>query len=278
MKGKFRSDARKLVASAKKDLNIDGDARIRSAALSLRMAMEAVTYERAEIYKDDLPPKEYKVWQPRKLMQNLLEIDPYADQSRTIAYGKEPSRGQTPDEMITLGTDEVLGLATIKKHYDALGAYLHMPTLDQLETGKVPGIEKLRQRCEEITEALDKVLSSPVISSDFKHTASMECSGCGALIKRRFPPGEKPRIVSCFECGAQYEVSEDTGNSVRWAPIESKVTCPNKACGIEFYVWTADIQVGQWSTCPECKDRYFFGIAIVHRPETGEDENANSGT
>lgn len=95
------------------------------AALRLRMAMEALTYERAAIYDDDLGPEQMKTWQPKRLMDRMLEIDPQADKAAMLSFGIEPSYGETPEKMTLLGTEHVLNLATLKKHYDALGSYLH---------------------------------------------------------------------------------------------------------------------------------------------------------
>jgi hypothetical protein len=57
------------------------DDRLRYAALELRFAMEAVTYDRALAFRDEISPEEYKTWQPRKLMQILHDIDPTVGKS-----------------------------------------------------------------------------------------------------------------------------------------------------------------------------------------------------
>ena len=48
--------------------------------------------------------------------------------------------------MTFLGTDHVLTLGNLKAHYDALGAYLHMPSLDQMRAGGGLDPSKLRER------------------------------------------------------------------------------------------------------------------------------------
>ena len=46
--------------------NSNDDERPPYAVLELRFAMEAITYDRAQAFKDDLPFEEYSTWQPRK--------------------------------------------------------------------------------------------------------------------------------------------------------------------------------------------------------------------
>ena len=53
-------------------------------------------------------------------------------------YGSDQRHRQPPDEMKLLGTDHVFTLTNSKAHYDAIGSYLHIPSLEQLQTGKFP--------------------------------------------------------------------------------------------------------------------------------------------
>ena len=89
--------ARKSLARAKTELASN---RTRYAALELRDAMEALTYDRALAWANDLPPEEYKTWQPRKLMSALLEIDPSIGMSATLAVGIETEYGKPGRERL----------------------------------------------------------------------------------------------------------------------------------------------------------------------------------
>ena len=106
------------------------------AALQIRMVMEALTYERATRYAEELGPVVMNTWISRRLTGRILEIDPYADTTKTHRVGIEPSYGEGPDCMTDLGTDHAMSMATLHQHYDALGSSLHPPTIDQLERGK----------------------------------------------------------------------------------------------------------------------------------------------
>lgn len=131
----YRNEARRQLQRANDELTSTEVQRLKYAALELREAMESLTYDRALAYQDDFPPSEYETWQPKKVMQVLLEIDPNADKDSSIAFGIEPTLGQRPEVMQSLGTEKVLNMKTLKKHYDALGSYLHVQSIKQRRAG-----------------------------------------------------------------------------------------------------------------------------------------------
>lgn len=206
MKTNYRQIASEHLSEAKSTLTKKGPAEARSAALSLRMCMEALTYERANVYKDDLPQGQYETWQPRKLMMQMLEIDPYADREATISIGREPSLGETPKKMHELGTEKPMKLAALKKHYDAIGAYLHIPTIKQTADGKLRDEDSLRKRCAIIIAELDWCMSATVWNSSLKRSARLKCN-CGEAMTRRFKDGDEPRVVTCHNCSSRYTLT-----------------------------------------------------------------------
>ena len=154
--------ARESLARAKAELASGEPIRVRYAALELRFAMEAVTYDRATAFKKEIPPKEYATWQPRKLMKMLVDIDPGIGASSTIRIGFQDDIGTPapPERMRTMGTDVVFTLGDLKSHYDAIGNHLHVPSLANVQAGNIPDDEQLRARCETIAGLLERVLSS----------------------------------------------------------------------------------------------------------------------
>ena len=123
---------RQLAREARLSQRRNGQRLRRQAALrrlGLRMAIEVRDLRASRSYEKELQPTEYDTWQPGKLMKELLEIDPDADTSGTLSFGIEDVPGEHAKEMKTLGAEKVFNLAAIKKSYDALGSYLHQPTL-----------------------------------------------------------------------------------------------------------------------------------------------------
>jgi hypothetical protein len=231
------------------------------------MAMESLTYDRGAAYGEELPPKEYETWQPKKLLAVLLEVDPNADKDSTLAAGVEPTYGQAPEVMQLIGSEKVLNLTTLKKHYDALGNYLHVPTLKQQLNDTAVNHADFKKRCEELSFYLSEVLSSRVWNAVFGNFATADCSACGKRMHKRFPSGVETIATKCFECGAPYKVREVGNGQVQFEPDQVRVECANPDCKTAIYPWRNEIEAGRAWTCPECKGRNSFRLGIVFEPK-----------
>ncbi len=242
---------------------------LRDAALQLRMAMEALTYERAVTYADELGPDKMKTWQPKRLMDRMLEVDPQADTAATLSFGLEPTYGSPPESMTMLGTDNVLKLATLKKHYDALGSYLHTPTLAQLEQNKPHNMTKLRSRCEKIIEAIKTVLASKVWGTSMANRGEIDCFVCDKPVRRRLIHGVEVRKVECWECQATYNMSRTDEDQVLFEPRQSAIPCISSDCDAVNYLWEKEFGVGLEWDCQACatKQKLAYGVSPVAAKE-----------
>jgi len=261
----YRNQARQYLKQAQAELGTGDDARLRYTALDLRFAMEALTYDRALAYKAELPPSEYETWQPRKLMALLVEIDPNADKDSSIAIGIEESPGVPAAVMEPLGSETVFNLGLLKKHYDAIGSHLHMPTLKQA-TAAPPSPAKLRKRCEEVSAYIEKVLASPIWNSTLGIFASGQCVNCNATIRKRMPHGQEKLIAECFECGATYIVTDLGGGKVDFAPDTVEVRCGNKDCEEVFHLFKFELKAGNAWNCPTCKGQNILRLSVWQEP------------
>lgn len=254
----YRNVARENLEIAKAHISERKGGTAAYAALHLRMAIEALSYERFELYKDEFPDQAYKTWQPRKLMQMMLDIDPLADTGMTLSIDLEGTPESPSGNYTEIGSEEVIKLSLIKENYDALGSYLHVPTISQLEKVKVKSEEKIWDRCAEISGSIDKILASRMFKLNMNQHTIIECDRCGAEIKRRMSRGVEERKVGCANCGAGYLIKPNDSGSYNWFLLKHEVTCPNEKCGEVDDVWISDISAGEFWTCPSCKTLYEF--------------------
>ncbi|MEM7408894.1 MAG: hypothetical protein AAF430_01500 [Myxococcota bacterium] len=265
MRENFRNLAREALDRAS-EMTRAGDHGLRYAALELRLAMEALTYDRAEAYRSEIPPEEYLTWQPRKLLALLLEIDPHADASSTLRFGIETEFGERPDEMREIGAEVVLDNSALKKHYDALGSYLHMPTLGQLDQATdSERLARLRSRCAEVAAKLEDVLASGVFNLTFGNFATIQCGRCAKPIRKRIPDAQE-REARCFACGAVYTVRENSDRGVTWRPAQEKAVCPGPECDVAVWIWKDEIEVGTRWTCEGCGKKIQIALGLVSVP------------
>jgi hypothetical protein len=265
----FRQLAHESLARAKVELLANDPHRLRYAALELRDAMEALTYSRALAFQDDIPPEEYKTWQPRKLMAVLLDIDPSIGMTSTIASGLQKVRGvPVPRENMTVrGTDYVFTLTDLKEHYDAIGSYLHMPSLAQSQLGRVPDLDKLRERNNTIIDLVDTVLSSRVWNCTLGVTTTLDhCvnENCRKPIRRRMPSGKETVDAKCFACKAEYTITSEEEGVVRWTPKTTDVPCSNPDCSAIMSLWSHEVKAGAHWRCRACGTHNGFVLSVAN--------------
>lgn len=259
----YRNEARKALDRAREALASQDDTRLRHVALELRMAMEALIYARAQAYRAEIPTEELETWQPRKILDLLLSIDPTADKQVTIAVGLEGPGGERPKVMQTLGTDKPLSMTVLKKHYDALGSYLHIPTIRQFESDKLPDLGKLRARCEGIADEIQSILTSAVSDSNIGTFSTNKCGRCEAPIRKRIPHGVEFIETACLECRAPYRLEPQETGAVLWRSGVVDPNCPTEGCSATATIWNDELRPGTWWTCHKCGVAYRLELGIV---------------
>lgn len=234
------------------------------------MAMEALTYDRAASYKDEFPPDEYETWQPRKVMSVLLEIDPMADKDSVLAFAIEKQYGVPESETNFLGSEKVLGMTVIRRHYDALGSFLHVQSLKQVRAGEPLDFNRMRARCEEIASFIEEVLASPIFNVTLGNFSSIKCAECGSVIRKRMISGQRPVLAQCSNCQASYLITEEGDGKVKWTPRQHEIKCGNSKCQRKILVWHHELEVGKYWKCLECNGENTFGLAVSYREPTRE--------
>ena len=233
------------------------------------MALEGIIYDRANAYADEFPPEEYATWQPQKVHAILLEIDPYADKDSSLSIGVEPEFGVAPpsEEMKQLGTEVVYSLKSLKKHYNQLGHYLHIPSLKRSLTGNDIDFQKLRNRCEIILSFVDEILKSPIFNCTFGRFTSIPCISCGKIIRKRIPDNQEEIEAKCFGdgCTAIYRITNKNkeDSDLTWSPYGEKIPCANQSCQHEFFLWHTEVKAGTNWLCPKCDGRNTLSLGIL---------------
>ncbi len=182
----------------------------------------------------------------------------------------EPSYGDKPEFMESIGTETVLNMATLKKHYDALGSYLHVLLLKKKLAGAKVDFKSTRDRCVVMVDYLTEVLDSPVWSTNFGIFATIECIKCGKPLRKRCPRGAEGIQVQCFECGATYKMHSDGDNEANFEPDQVELCCANKECRTAIYTWRSEIRPDIGWTCGVCRGHNAIRLAIYYEPNSSD--------
>ena len=260
----YRNDAQKNLERFEVEFQSGDNERLKYAALELRMAMEALTYDRAFAYKDEFPPTEYETWQPRKVMSVLLEIEPTADQNCSVAFGLQETYGVPAPVMQSLGAERVLSMAILRKHYDALGSYLHTQSMKKIRDGNLINFDKMRKRCQEIAVFIRDILSSPIFNVTVGNFSKWDCDECGKTIRKRLPFGQKEVDAECYHCVASYKLVDKGNGKIECHPNRHKVKCASDRCKKSLFFWQRDFDIGKTWECTECKGLNTFVLGVLH--------------
>ena len=249
----YRNQARQALKRAQELLAGD---QLRYAALELRLAIEALTYDRAQAYMKELPLEALSRWQPKQLMDALLEIDPTAGETYTVGVGSEPAPGVAPETMHTLGTEVAFGLAQIKKHYHLVGSLLHTPTMQQLSQGIGWDPHKARKRGEDTAHQIEVSLNSPVWNFTLGVFSDFRCLRCDQPIHKRVPHGQTQLVANCIYCNAPHAGHRREDGKIHWSPMMTRASCPTPNCPEPVELWDDEIKPGTHWTCKGCNKHY----------------------
>ncbi|WP_420429098.1 hypothetical protein [Kordiimonas sp.] len=250
---KLRCLAKESLTRAKKYLAETDNYLIRSAALELRLAIESIVYSRAYKYRDELSCNDLETWQPRKVLDLMLAVNPIAWKGTELSLEVDDTASKTGKRWVKIGAEVSLTLQDVKKHYDALGSFLHTPTLAQLSKSGSPDFLRMRKRCIDISDLIESVLNSNMWNIRINVEVCLpECLRCDQPLRIFVDPKKEVNRGKCFNCGAGYTIKDATDGSPKLKPHQSKIPCVDDQCHGEAILWTDQIVVGYEWACPLC--------------------------
>lgn len=240
--------ARELVARG-------DEASVRHACLELRFAIEYITYSQLQIYRDELPNDALKKWTPKQVISEMLEVDPLADYSIVLSVGPEASDSVPPlsfhsGEWKLLGEDRRFSMKWANKNHNALGNFLHAPTMHQIESGGAPTAAAIIKKATEVANECEKILNSSLSNINFGQFFEFECEDCKTQIRKRKGSFTQEEGVVCPKCRATYDIESAEGNNVICSLRKATYTC--RPCGAENGVGVHRVVDGEILECEKC--------------------------
>lgn len=243
-------DKRACLGRAKRSLAQGTDEDLRYACLELRFCMEALAYEKLRDYEDRVPAELLETWQPRIMMRALLELEPGSASDRMTRIRVENPDG-TPGQIVLEGHHRALPLKVVKKHYDRLGSFLHVPTL---KMQRDPA--GLRNRYDSLRNTVETVVTllEPAVASGFSgHMAELfdfECLGCEQRSLTNATVARTSGIAACIHCGLEHQVKTREDGRPEFTHDFLSATCAN--CSKDIPLPVGSMRVGMTFSCPEC--------------------------
>lgn len=171
----YRRMAQLACERAKQEL-AGSDDRLPHAAMELRLALEALVYDRAIAFKDVLGEIDGRFWQPQKILEKLVSLDEVLEQP--IGISVQLAANEASGEYSEMGKDVPITSKEIRKNYHALGNFVHTPTPDQVRHGGQPAAARIRAKCEDCLSILECQLNATLWNVKAGYNVYLGDCGC----------------------------------------------------------------------------------------------------
>jgi hypothetical protein len=251
--------------SATRRLLEAGDVRsLRYAALEMRMAIEQLFYALLPHYRDELPDDIVKQWQPRQIIDALIDCNPFIESHQQITIGPSGGGGGEP---IFKGTYKPVTRKLLRQYYHRLGSYLHASP-----DGSLINEAKLRATIAGALERVDEHCRETTVIANVGVFITVNCV-CGREIRRNFLALSVNQSVRCPDprCGAIFDlVAMGAPMQTTWSLRRQPYLCPS--CNGETPIGQHEIRAGAQITCEKCQAaavlRVGFVPVLVEQPLT----------
>lgn len=265
----FRQDALDALERARSELDAASVHRLRYAALELRLAIEALVYDRAHSYGEDFPELEYAAWQPQKILKALIALDPNAQRDLTLYISSD---GTPNGEKVEVGTDKRLRLKDIEKRYNQLGNFVHSETIKSKRVGNSKRADEIRDRLEQVHVFLTERTNADIVNLRGGRVLSNQCgrAGCHMNVRCFASLGAEVIDAKCLDCRAEYTVTMDA-DGCSWIANKQRWNCGSRDCGAENELWSEDVGHNKVWKCESCgyENRFYLLVADIEEL-TGE--------
>lgn len=243
-------------------LAIGDDPSVRYAALELRYCIEYLLLDRLKSYMEYLDDSAMSKWTPKQIVKQLLEVDPNADQTVTLAVGIETTFNEPASDMHILGEDRRLKLKWANSNWNALGSFLHAPSLEQLQSGQSASPDVRKTRTEEIAEHLGHALASPISNLAGGAIYEFDCPECKKTTRRLVAGVAKDGGFVCKtpECQTIYDVQDGAAGPTFTMRMQD-FRCGD--CGNVAPFRANHVAPGNVLICDKCDTRWDVATRVV---------------
>lgn len=223
------------------------------AALELRMAMEAITYDKLRAYAPRLPLTVLDTWQPPQAMKALLQFEPRAGSNIRVRFAEELDDKGALGPWVNLGEHRSFDSDWLRKAYNSLGSVLHIPTPRQAakHVTELNRREAARERVERFLPELDRVASSQ-LTSTMATLGEFTCHACGEQVLFNEAGARQSGRAICLaeKCGAEHQLTFEGADGFTALLIATPFECRN--CEHPNPVQNRHLEIGFEFTCQKC--------------------------
>ncbi|MDO8502146.1 MAG: hypothetical protein Q7S20_09915 [Gemmatimonadaceae bacterium] len=226
------------------------------------MAMEVIAYEKLRLYAPRLPAAVLDKWQPPQAMRALLEFEPLATQNKRMRMARTTEDGTPLGPWIDLGEHRSFNVSWLRKAYNKLGSFLHVPSPRKAAQGIATAAAASSMR-DDLLEILKEVEHVAASRSDLSlaRTIEFNCAACESLIICNEDGARTTQRAICLDplCAAEHYVEFSADGGVMLHLIATEFDC--MACKAPVPVEDRKLAIGYEFACPECREVHVISTA-----------------
>ena len=227
------------------------------------MSIEILFYKLLSHYKDELPQDLLAAWQPKRIIDALIECNPDVEQNLTIKLGFQSSHGE-PGKAFFQGHQKAVTRRLLRQYYHKLGSYLHTPT-----SSKIPDQQKMRSFLLGAAQRVEEHCRETTIIANISEFHAVACV-CGRHLKRNVRAAKLKPYLKCPDeaCEAEYDLLPDESGKSVWKLRELEFVCPK--CETSNWFGAHLVGAGSSFKCVECETSYKVDVRLVVFPADQE--------
>lgn len=248
-------DSMNHVNLARKLITTGDEVSLRYAALEIRIAIERLFYKLLPAYREELPDDLLKRWQPKQIIDALIDCDPDIERDFTLIMAEErPGGGHGPASIV--GKYKAVNRKLLQQYYHKIGSYLHAP-LDDKPRDPAKILSFLNAAATRIEEYCRKT----TVISNIATFHTVQCV-CGRTIKRNARAVQIKPYIRCpnNQCRAVFDLLENDENKAEWKLRETEFVCPQ--CETSTFFGHHLIDSGVSFTCVGCHQKYIVRTGL----------------
>jgi hypothetical protein len=220
------------------------------AALELRQAVEAIVYDKLNVYDKYVPRAVFETWQPYHAMRMLLEFEPDGDENMRMRIAETNADG-TAGPWIDLGEHRTFKVGWLNKNYNKLGSYVHAPHGRDREVD----FTKMRADLNDIVAEVRVVVESPIIGIAMAPRYSFPCGACGRTSVANATSVEGSGKAVCIHpnCGA---IHRPRWEGETWKLVLETTEFDCCVCKGPIPVENRKLDIKCEFECPTCKTNH----------------------
>jgi hypothetical protein len=222
----------------------------------LRYCIENIAYEKIKLYNNRIPTKVLETWQPPQLFKFLQQYEPQSLNNFSLSICKDDKFGVPTGNWIHLGNHKTFNLKWLRKNYNKLGKFLHLPTIKE-NINEETITSEMKSLLAEVIKVLEEIINQSTVDSAIAKVVEWVCIKCGSYLCYNLEGLKNHPDIICFndDCKAEYyAIINSESNEPQIVLKKTDFEC--QTCGNKIEVENKNLKINYEFSCSNCHTKH----------------------